>query len=167
MQTTSRSISLMLIAHGNRKHYDIGNSISGLWSNKIKFEPNPRPNILGTAVLKLQRQHFNAAGILPRPGATGGHPGAVPPKRKLSPPKRGLCPEEISRLAGCWSANRSPNLCLPLVFLYILWTKTGFHDIFGMKTFFFIFLFFWRSPVFGRRNRLNSRFRLINPSQLH
>ena len=43
-----------------------------------------------------------------RPGAPGGHTGAVPPpndclcppKRKLSPPKRGLCPEEINRLGA-------------------------------------------------------------------
>ena len=43
-----------------------------------------------------------------RPGATGGHTGAVPPqltacappKRKLCLPKRGLCPEEINRLGA-------------------------------------------------------------------
>ena len=36
-----------------------------------------------------------------RPNVTGGHTGAVPPKRKLCPPpKRGLCPEEINRLGA-------------------------------------------------------------------
>ena len=42
-----------------------------------------------------------------RPGATGGHFGAVPPQMtacvpqtKIVSPKRGLCPEEINRLGA-------------------------------------------------------------------
>ena len=35
-----------------------------------------------------------------RPGATGGHFGAVPPQTKIVPPKRGPCPEEINRLGA-------------------------------------------------------------------
>ena len=37
-----------------------------------------------------------------RPGATGGHSGAVPPPQMTAcaPPKRGLCPKEINRLGA-------------------------------------------------------------------
>ena len=53
-------------------------------------------------------RRFNSGCLIPaRPGATGGHIGAVPPqmiacapKQKLCPPKRGLCPEEINRLGA-------------------------------------------------------------------
>ena len=36
-----------------------------------------------------------------RPGATGGHTGAVPPQMTAcAPPKRGQCPEEINRIGA-------------------------------------------------------------------
>ena len=65
--------------------------------------------------------YFSAPHFQLRPGATGGHTGAVPPQLTacapptdcLCPPKRGLCPEEINRLGA------------KLVFL---WTYTGFWD---------------------------------------
>ena len=87
-----------------------------------------------------------------RPGATGGilrpcppqMTACAPPKQKLCPPpKRGLCPEEINRLEATG--------------VQIEAQIGGLHDVFGMKTF-----FFWRSPVYGRKNRLNFRFRPEN-----
>ena len=66
----------------------------------------------------------------------GGHTGAVTPQMtacapqtKVVPPKRGLCPEEINRLGASGVQIEAQIGCL-------LWTDTGFHDVFGMKTFF-------------------------------
>ena len=107
----------------------------------------------------------DAAEQTSRPGATRGIPGPCPPpdclcppkrklcpppdclcppKRKLCPPKRGLCPKEINRLgdSGAQIEVQISVFC-------------------GWRPFFF----FWRSPVFGRKNPLNLRFRPENPLQ--
>ena len=67
----------------------------------------------------------------------------VPPQTKIVPPKRGLCPKEINRL-GASGAQIEVQIS---VFC-------------GWRPF-----FFWRSPVFGRKNRLNLRFLPENPLQ--
>ena len=56
---------------------------------------------------------------------------ACAPQTKIVPPQARTVPQA--------SANRGRNWCLPLLFSCFLWTGTGFHDIFGMKTFFFLF----------------------------
>ena len=115
-----------------------------------------------------------------------------PPKRKLCPPKRGLCPEEINRLGAprvqieaqigvCHRYFR--NFCgLTPDFMTFLGSRPLFFEItcfrsekplelpilagksltISVKTF---SSFFWRSPVFGRKNRLNSRVWPENPLQ--
>ena len=122
--------------------------------------------------------------------APRGHTGTVPPQltacapqTKIVPPQARTVPRRNLQGQGFWSANRGPNYCF-------WWTDTRFNDVFGMKTFFYFFLeiacfrpekplefaisagkslaismktFFWRSPVFGRKNRLNLRFLPENP----
>ena len=124
-----------------------------------------------------------AVSLVPDP-APRGHTGAVPPKRKLCFPNRGLRPKEINRLgaSGAQIEVQISVFCgLTLDFVTFL----------GRRPFFFIFLeiicfwsekpleflisvgktlaismktfFFWRSPGFGRKNRLNFRFWPENP----
>ena len=77
-----------------------------------------------------------------RPGATGGHTGAVPPQltacappnENCAPPKRGLCPEEIYRLGDSGAQ-------IEVQTSVFLWTDTRFCDVFGMKAFFSFFFF--------------------------
>ena len=76
-----------------------------------------------------------------RPSATWGNSGAVPPEMTACAPPNENCaspsedcaPEEINRL-GLLEGKSRPKL------LFFLWTDTGYHDVFGMKTFFLIFL---------------------------
>ena len=56
------------------------------------------------------------------PAPRGGIPWPCPPNECLCPPKRWLCPKKINR-----------NWCYSPVFSC---TRTGFHEIFGIKTFF-------------------------------
>ena len=95
-----------------------------------------------------------------RPGATGGIPGhaphkwlLVPPKRKLCPPMRGLCPEEINRL-GATGVQIEAQIGVFCGLTPDLMTFLGWRP------------FFWRSPIFGRKNRLNFWFRPENPLQI-
>ena len=79
-----------------------------------------------------------------RPGATN----------CLCPPKRGLCPEEIYRLGA------SGALIKVQISVFCGLTP-DFVTFLGWDLFFF----FWRSPVFDRKNCLNFRFRPENPLQ--
>ena len=94
-----------------------------------------------TNLLPLGKVHLR---IAYRPSAVarqtrrhGGHTGAVapkwllvPPQTKTVPPKRGLYPKEINRI-GATGVQIEAQIGV------FLWTDNGFHDVFGMKTFFF------------------------------
>ena len=93
----------------------------------------------------------------PDPAPRGAYRGRAP-KQKLCTPKRGLCPEKINRL-GATGVNIEAQ-----VGVY----HRNFRNFCGLSPDFMTFwdedlFFFWRSPVFGRKNRLNSRFRPENP----
>ena len=133
-----------------------------------------------------------------RPGATRGHFGAAPPKRKLcSPkrklcsPKRGLCTKELNRL-GVLECKSRPKLVFAtgIFVIFVDWHRISWH-IWDEDLFFFLEItrfrperpfkfvisagksfgifsedllyFFWWSPIFGRKKRLNYWFQPENP----
>ena len=95
-----------------------------------------------------------------RPSAPGGIPGLCPPNWLLecppnencAPPSEDCAPKKLTGLGSSGAQFEGPNW-------WFLWTDTRFCNVFGMKTFFV----FWRSPVFGRKNRLKFRFPPENP----
>ena len=115
-------------------------------------------------ILKLAcSEIFGLASVLPgtwfqtrRHG--GAYRGCAPQMTACAPPSEDCAPKKLtgSGLLECKSRQK-------LAF-FVDWTDIGFHDVFAVKTFFY-FLFFWSSSVFGRKNRLNFRFRPANPSQ--
>ena len=101
----------------------------------------------------------------------GGHKGAVPPIQKLCPPQARTVPRRNLQARGYWSANRGPDWCFFLDWHRISWrfwdeglffgdhlSSAGKSPAKSVKTF-----FLRRSPAFGRKNRLNFRFRPKNP----
>ena len=96
-----------------------------------------------------------------RPGATGGHTGGrapqltacAPPNENCAPPSEDCAPKKLTG-SGLLERKSRSKLGVFVDWHQILW-RFGDEDLF----------FFWRSPVFGRKNRLNFRFRLENPLQ--
>ena len=124
---------------------------SEMWFNGIKIAFFP----------KNYKKSPNSWGLRPRPsggfrGGDGGmHPPPHQPKSNNIGRKISLYFEKLGSISGCIPP---PHQSTP-------------HD-FGRKiTFnfgedlFFIYLFFWRRPDFGRKKRLNFRFRPKNQSQ--
>ena len=107
------------------------------------------------------------------PGPRGGILGPCPQTKIVPLPKRGLCPKEIYRL-GATGVQIEAQIGVFLDWHWISWrfwdeglffgdhlSSAGKSPAKSMKN----FCFFWRSPVFGRKNRLNFRFRPEIPSQ--
>ena len=88
-----------------------------LWECQSPFSPGPAP-----------RGAFR--------GCSPPNDCLCPPKRKLCPTKRGLCPEEINKL-GATGVQIEAQIGAFHRYFRVLWPDIGFHDIFGMKTFFF------------------------------
>ena len=89
--------------------------------------------------------------VVGRPGAPGGHTGAVPPQNKnCAPPSEDCAPKKLTG-SGLLERKSRSKLVFFVDWHQILWRFWN-ED-----------LFFWRSPVFGRKNRLNLRFRPENP----
>ena len=113
-----------------------------------------------------------------RPGAPGGIPGPcppkwllVPPKRKLSPPSEDCAPKKLTG-SGLRECKSSPKLVFFVDWQRISWRFFCIALVFGRKTAWISdfgrkiprkidedLFFFLRSPVFGRKYRLNFRFR--------
>ena len=82
-----------------------------------------------------------------RPGATGGHTGAVLPpndclclpNESCTPPSEDCAPKNLTG-SGLLECKSRPKFFV---------ADTGFHDVLEMKTF-----FFWRSPVFSWKKTL-------------
>ena len=86
--------------------------------------------------------------IVSRPGATGAHSGPCPPQMTVcAPPNKNCAPSPsedcaLKKLTGsglleCKSRPDTPKLVFTARIFVILWTHTGFHKNFGMKTFIF------------------------------
>ena len=107
------------------------------------------PCMQGMHCVHCMPSHLAIGG--PDPAPRGGIPGPcppnwllVPPKRKTAPPSED-CPEEINRL-GASGAQFKAQIS---VFCGL---TPDFVTFLGWRP------FFWKSPVFGRKNRLKFRF---------
>ena len=85
------------------------------------------------------------------------------PNDCLCPPKRGLCPEDINRLWATGVQSEAQTGVCQRYFSNFCGLTPDFMTFLGWRPFFFFF--FWRSPVFGRKNRLNFWFRPENSSE--
>ena len=123
-----------------------------IYAFELKFMLLIPYNQLNSSVNQTQRNGGGHIGpVLPQVTACA-------PQTKIVPPKRGLCPEEIKRL-GALERKSRPKLVF-FVDLHKFLRRFWDEDLFFVFCFFF---FFWRSPVFGRKNYLKFRFRPKNP----
>ena len=135
------------------------------WKKGVRGEGNipmpPRSTIL---VIFLKKNN-NFCDLRTDQAPRGSIPGPCPPKwllvpfkRKLCPPKRGLCPKEINRLGAAGVQIEAQIGICHWNFRNFCGLTPDFMTFLGWKPF-----FFRKSPVFGRKNRFNSRFRPENP----
>ena len=116
-------------------------SISGYFQDKTKIS---KENLRVSFHLLLRC--FTRQCTLLRPGATGGHFGAVPPQMtacapqtKIVPPKRGLCPEEINRHGATGVQMEAKNSQISVYRCNFCGLTPSFLILLVLKTFFFFF----------------------------
>ena len=121
----------------------------------------PRSRLVIIAARNFQK--FLIAALLVKPGATGGaYRGRAPqmtacalPNENCAPPARTV-PRRNLQAGGYTGVEIETQIG---VFCGL---TSDFMTFLGRRPFFF---FFWRSPVFGRKNRFNFQFRPENPPQ--